>query len=59
MIEQNKQEIAELKKKLEEQPTVPEPSPAVASELMDKTKVSWFECMLLAAMEWFLSIGAA
>ena len=47
MIEQNKQEIAELKKKLEEMPTVAETTPAAASELMDRTKVGRVvECVL-------------
>ncbi len=43
VIEQNKLEIAELKKKLEEAPAVSEPVPAAAtSELLDKTKVRMY-----------------
>lgn len=39
VIDHNKAEIAELKKKLEEAPAVSEPTPAAASELADMSKV--------------------
>lgn len=42
VIEQNKAEIADLKQKLEEAPAVSEPTPAAASELVDKTRVSCY-----------------